>query len=175
MKRCGHTVKKHTRNECCGVLLGKNIPGEQNNPTAINQVQHIVRAGNTRTDSAHNRYNRPAGAGKDSAAGARPRIGHRRLLPLTPGSPRAVVANRLRRSSLAELLLRHHQCRAGQGRDHELLPAGWNGERKTRNSKTNPSKSPSPTRRQRSCGVQRERSGMKIHIPTPLRNLHWRQ
>ena len=43
--------------ECCGVLLGKNIPGEQNNPTAINQVQHIVRAGNTRTDSAHNRYN----------------------------------------------------------------------------------------------------------------------
>ena len=44
-------------NECCGVLLGKNIPGEQNNPTAINQVQHIVRAGNTRTDSAHNRYN----------------------------------------------------------------------------------------------------------------------
>jgi proteasome lid subunit RPN8/RPN11 len=38
-------------NECCGVLLGKNIAGEGN------QVRQIVRAGNTRTDSAHNRYN----------------------------------------------------------------------------------------------------------------------
>jgi proteasome lid subunit RPN8/RPN11 len=37
-------------NECCGVLLGKNIAGEGNH------VQQIVRAGNTRTDSAHNRY-----------------------------------------------------------------------------------------------------------------------
>ena len=37
-------------NECCGVLLGKNIAGSGNH------VQQIVRAGNTRTDSAHNRY-----------------------------------------------------------------------------------------------------------------------
>jgi proteasome lid subunit RPN8/RPN11 len=37
-------------NECCGVLLGKNILGEGNH------VRQIVRAGNTRTDSAHNRY-----------------------------------------------------------------------------------------------------------------------
>lgn len=37
-------------NECCGVLLGKN------DPTLGNQVSQIVRAGNTRTDSAHNRY-----------------------------------------------------------------------------------------------------------------------
>lgn len=37
-------------NECCGVLLGKNIAGKGN------YVQQIVRAGNTRTDSAHNRY-----------------------------------------------------------------------------------------------------------------------
>jgi proteasome lid subunit RPN8/RPN11 len=37
-------------NECCGVLLGKNVAGEGN------RVQQIVRAGNTRTDSAHNRY-----------------------------------------------------------------------------------------------------------------------
>lgn len=37
--------------ECCGVLLGKN------EPEAGNRVQQIVRAGNTRTDSAHNRYN----------------------------------------------------------------------------------------------------------------------
>jgi proteasome lid subunit RPN8/RPN11 len=39
-------------NECCGVLLGKKIDGE-----ATNHVHQIVRAGNTRTDSAHNRYN----------------------------------------------------------------------------------------------------------------------
>jgi proteasome lid subunit RPN8/RPN11 len=38
-------------NECCGVLLGKNVAGEGNH------VRQIVRAGNTRTDSAHNRYN----------------------------------------------------------------------------------------------------------------------
>lgn len=43
-------------NECCGVLLGKNIAGEDNSAAAINQVRQIVRAGNTRTDSAHNRY-----------------------------------------------------------------------------------------------------------------------
>jgi proteasome lid subunit RPN8/RPN11 len=45
-------------NECCGVLLGKNIAGEGNSAAAaINHVQQIIRAGNTRTDSAHNRYN----------------------------------------------------------------------------------------------------------------------
>ena len=37
--------------ECCGVLLGKGQPG------VGNHVKQIVRAGNTRTDSAHNRYN----------------------------------------------------------------------------------------------------------------------
>jgi proteasome lid subunit RPN8/RPN11 len=37
--------------ECCGVLLGKYESG------AGNHVHQIVRAGNTRTDSAHNRYN----------------------------------------------------------------------------------------------------------------------
>jgi proteasome lid subunit RPN8/RPN11 len=36
--------------ECCGVLLGKSSEDG-------NHVHAIVRAGNTRTDSAHNRYN----------------------------------------------------------------------------------------------------------------------
>ena len=36
--------------ECCGVLLGKSDADG-------NRVAQIVRAGNTRTDSAHNRYN----------------------------------------------------------------------------------------------------------------------
>jgi proteasome lid subunit RPN8/RPN11 len=35
--------------ECCGVLLGRSLEG-------ANQVEEVVRAGNTRTDSAHNRY-----------------------------------------------------------------------------------------------------------------------
>lgn len=37
-------------NECCGVLLGK-ADGE------VNVVTQVIQAGNTRTDSAHNRYN----------------------------------------------------------------------------------------------------------------------
>src|SRR5260370_26215129 len=37
--------------ECCGVLLGKSEPG------TVNQVRALVRAGNTRTDAAHKRYN----------------------------------------------------------------------------------------------------------------------
>jgi len=36
--------------ECCGVLLGRS-------DTDGNHVQQVVRAGNTRSDSAHNRYN----------------------------------------------------------------------------------------------------------------------
>ncbi len=43
-------------NECCGVLLGKNTARE-GGAEAINHIRQIVRAGNTRTDSAHNRYN----------------------------------------------------------------------------------------------------------------------
>jgi len=37
-------------NECCGVLLGRSVDG-------ANQVEDATRAGNTRTDSARNRYN----------------------------------------------------------------------------------------------------------------------
>jgi proteasome lid subunit RPN8/RPN11 len=44
-------------NECCGVLLGKSVAGEIPAIAPMNSVQQIVRAGNTRTDSAHNRYN----------------------------------------------------------------------------------------------------------------------
>jgi proteasome lid subunit RPN8/RPN11 len=42
--------------ECCGVLLGRSEPAANGEP-ARNRVRQIVRAGNTRTDSAHNRYN----------------------------------------------------------------------------------------------------------------------
>lgn len=39
--------------ECCGVLLGQ-MP---RNDDGVRTVTSIARAGNTRTDSAHNRYN----------------------------------------------------------------------------------------------------------------------
>jgi proteasome lid subunit RPN8/RPN11 len=48
------TIRAHGEetypHECCGVLLGKKS-------AQANQVHTTVRAGNTRTDSAHNRYN----------------------------------------------------------------------------------------------------------------------
>jgi proteasome lid subunit RPN8/RPN11 len=39
--------------ECCGVLLGHFSTGGN---AAVNEVEDAVRAANTRTDSAHNRY-----------------------------------------------------------------------------------------------------------------------
>jgi proteasome lid subunit RPN8/RPN11 len=40
--------------ECCGVLLGRFVTEARG---SVNEVEDAVRAGNTRTDSAHNRYN----------------------------------------------------------------------------------------------------------------------
>jgi proteasome lid subunit RPN8/RPN11 len=46
MRQHGEETYPH---ECCGVLLGKSAD-------SVNEVEEAVRAGNTRTDSAHNRY-----------------------------------------------------------------------------------------------------------------------
>ena len=46
IRRHGEETYPH---ECCGVLLGRFADG-------VNDVEDAVRAGNTRTDSAHNRY-----------------------------------------------------------------------------------------------------------------------
>jgi proteasome lid subunit RPN8/RPN11 len=46
LRRHGEETYPH---ECCGVLLGHALDG-------ANEVEAAVRAGNTRTDSAHNRY-----------------------------------------------------------------------------------------------------------------------
>ena len=46
IRRHGEETYPH---ECCGVLLGRAAQG-------VNEVEGAVRAGNTRTDSAHNRY-----------------------------------------------------------------------------------------------------------------------
>lgn len=52
-KSCYDQLRAHGEetypNECCGILLGHA-------EAAANVVVQIVRAGNTRTDSAHNRY-----------------------------------------------------------------------------------------------------------------------
>ena len=47
LRRHGEETYPH---ECCGVLLGRTEDGQK-------QVHEIVRCGNTRTDSPHNRYN----------------------------------------------------------------------------------------------------------------------
>jgi len=46
IRRHGEETYPH---ECCGVLLGRSV-------NDVNEVEDAVRAGNTRTDSAHNRY-----------------------------------------------------------------------------------------------------------------------
>jgi proteasome lid subunit RPN8/RPN11 len=46
IRRHGETTYPH---ECCGVLLGVSADG-------VNEVRDAIEAGNTRTDSAHNRY-----------------------------------------------------------------------------------------------------------------------
>jgi len=52
------TLRQHGEqtypHECCGVLLGRFV---QQDGAAVNDVVEAVRAGNTRTDAAHNRYN----------------------------------------------------------------------------------------------------------------------
>jgi proteasome lid subunit RPN8/RPN11 len=48
-----HAIRRHGEetypHECCGILLGRNAEDD-------NVVIDAMRAGNTRTDSAHNRY-----------------------------------------------------------------------------------------------------------------------
>jgi proteasome lid subunit RPN8/RPN11 len=46
IRRHGEATYPH---ECCGVLLGLSAKG-------VNEVHDAIEAGNTRTDSAHNRY-----------------------------------------------------------------------------------------------------------------------
>jgi len=51
IRRHGEETYPH---ECCGVLLGRTC--SDGNGVAVNDVEDAVRAGNTRTDSARNRY-----------------------------------------------------------------------------------------------------------------------
>ena len=96
--------------ECCGVLLGNAAPDG-------NQVREIVRAGNTRTDSAHNRYNiAPEELVKIQRQARKLGLDIVGFYHSHPDHPAHVVANRLRRSALGRLLLRHHRRREGQSR-----------------------------------------------------------
>lgn len=53
-------VRKHGEetypHECCGVLLGISHPQNEDGSSGANDVKETVRAENTRTDSAQNRY-----------------------------------------------------------------------------------------------------------------------
>ena len=49
LRRHGEETYPH---ECCGVLLG-----QMDQDQGVRSVSSVARAGNTRTDSAHNRYN----------------------------------------------------------------------------------------------------------------------
>ena len=92
--------------ECCGVLLGKHEPGRGN------RVSLIVRAGNTRTDSAHNRYNiAPQELVRHTAAGAWTGLRYRRFLPLAPRSSGTMVTDGLCRGALDGMFVHHYQCR----------------------------------------------------------------
>lgn len=55
------TIRRHGEEtypyECCGVLLGRCAPAGADSHHCLNEVEEAVRAGNTRTDSARNRYN----------------------------------------------------------------------------------------------------------------------
>ncbi len=51
MRKHGEETYPH---ECCGILLGRSDVSEDR---PVNEVVEAIRAGNTRTDSAHNRYN----------------------------------------------------------------------------------------------------------------------
>ena len=75
--------------ECCGVLLGHTL-GE------TNQVLEIVEAGNTRTDSAHNRYQiAPAELIRIQREARGKKLDIIGFLPLAPRPPRPVVDHRL--------------------------------------------------------------------------------
>jgi proteasome lid subunit RPN8/RPN11 len=43
-------------NECCGIMLGKTGADSETGKAEALTVEALIRAGNTRTDSAHNRY-----------------------------------------------------------------------------------------------------------------------
>ena len=88
VRRHGEETYPH---ECCGVLLGLSLDGAQ---ASVNQVEAVVRAGNTRTDSAHNRYQiSPHELVKIQREARETGAGHCRLLPLASRSSGALVAD----------------------------------------------------------------------------------
>ena len=102
--------------ECCGALLGRPSAQGWQVHAAVPARQHPHRF------SPQPLPDRPIPTGPHRAR--RPPSGsrHRRLLPLPPRPPRAMVGHRSGRGSLARLLLRHHFCRPGQSRRHQRLP-----------------------------------------------------
>ena len=100
--------------ECCGILLGKPEPGG-------NTVVQLVRAGNTRTDSAHNRYHiAPQELVKAQRVGRGLGLDIVGFYHSHPDHPAMWSSDRLRRSALDGLLVHHYGRGAGQSRGDEL-------------------------------------------------------
>ncbi len=121
--------------ECCGVLLGKSTRSRQRGPLHRPRRQHPHRL------RPQPLQHRPDRTGQDPARSPQAGPRHRRLLPLPPRPPRPVVQNRLRRSPLVRLLLRHHRRRPGQSRRSPTPSSSPAPAKTTSSSSTNPSRS----------------------------------
>jgi proteasome lid subunit RPN8/RPN11 len=106
--------------ECCGILLGR----VENDGTRV--VTSTARCSNTRTDSAHNRYNidpkelvRIQREGRERGEDI---VG---FYHSHPDHPARWSSTDLARGTLDRLLLRHHQCRKREGRHNKLLRTHW--------------------------------------------------
>ena len=104
--------------ECCGVLLG------QMDDDGVRTVTSVARAGNTRTDSAHNRYNidpkeliRIQREGRERGEDI---IG---FYHSHPDHPAQWSQTDLGGGALVWLLLRDHQRGEGQGRADQFVRA----------------------------------------------------
>jgi len=93
--------------ECCGIMLGKSDGDDL-------RVAQLLRAGNTRTDSAHNRYNI---APQELIAAQRE--GRKQGLDIVG----FYHSHPDHRGPLVRLRLRHHRGREGPRRHHQQLPA----------------------------------------------------
>jgi hypothetical protein len=99
--------------ECCGVLLGQM----DDDTRTVTSIEH---ARNTRTDSAHNRYNIDP-KDPNSAHWTRARGRYCWFLPLASRPSGPVVDDGLRRSSLDWLLLRDKRRGKRKDRNYQLL------------------------------------------------------
>ncbi len=167
-KHCARMAKRPTRTSaaaCCSARMCR-----RRRSPAVNHVRQIVRAGNTRTDSAHNRYNiapqelvkiqrQARGLGLDIVGFYHSHPDH----PAQWSTTDFAEAHWLGCSYVIT------SVEKGKAAHDEFLSADAERERTTKSLRMKRLRSisllTSPPR-----GAQPERQCMKIHIPTPLRS-----